>query len=232
MFEPRAFSIAVSFSFLAGCASVGAVPSFRSSPREEAPRVVAGTTAATEPVAPPQSAIPADGRWHGDLDLLLGVRGILDDGWDPGQAQGVLGIQFALRPPRSVVGIELGAAISGNENEEGPNDVDVSSRLAEMWVGPQLALGDRRKGHIEVFVGAGVTYLGGETERLNGVGMAVSDSDSAVGGYAHAGVAWRVTRQLRLGLDMRGVFGADMTLHGREADPDYMQLAFVFGVGW
>jgi hypothetical protein len=231
MFHARASSIALSLASLAGCAGMAATPAPRAPLAEAAPAPPAAPAAA-EPAALPQNAIPADGRWHGDLDLLVGVRGILDDGWDPGQGQGVLGIQFALRPPRSMVGIELGAAISADENEAGPDRVDVSSRLSEMWVGPQLAIGDRRKGNLDVFVGAGVTYLGGETERLDLGGMVVSDSDTAVAGYAHAGVAWRLTRRLRLGLDLRGVFGADMRLHGEEADPDYLQAALLLGVGW
>ena len=101
-----------------------------------------------------------------------------------------------------------------------------------MWVGPQLALSDRRRGSMDVFVGMGVTYVNGTTERVVGVNTVVDDSDSSAGGYGHAGLAWRVSKTLRLGFDVRGVFGTDLTLHNQQADADYVQAAFLLGIGW
>lgn len=181
----------------------------------------------------PEHADPGadDAPWQTGVQALVGGRSLDEDQWDPVEDHFVLGVELDTRPQQFPLGLEFG--ISGSVGREYDltflgQDFDLTASVGELYVGPRLTFDAGERGGFVPFAAAGVTYLAGELEAIQG-SLAVSDRDSSVAGYAHAGFYYLFASKLRVGVDARSVFGSDLTLFGVEADADYGQIALVVG---
>lgn len=198
---------------LSACSALGS-DVHRGSTQEAGPPSTAA--AAPVPEQPPAS--------NKRLAFYLGQRNLDEDYWDPLDQQVSFGFEFIGENAANWVGFEVGLMGSYNEDTEGAIDVDGST--AELYVGIHKTLG---KGSVHPYLGGGVSWIAAE---YNGSvsGLSVSDDDSSVAGYAHGGIVFDLSRVLSLGVDLRTLFGSDITLFGANGDADYVQLAVVMGV--
>jgi hypothetical protein len=57
----------------------------------------------------------------------------------------------------------------------------------------------------------------------------LSAFDTSMAGYLHGGVEWLTGESFCIGLDVRWLFGSELTIAGVEGDADYLQAALKFG---
>lgn len=191
--------------------------------------------------APASNPTPrADERragWGGSASFLIGGRAV-DDDFEPVEDQLILGIEGEFRPGRFPLGIEVGVQTSLGYDQadvvtnQGVAEVDRTAVLSEFYVGPRLTI---EAGPVRPYVGGGVTVLNGYLEASTdsfGPNVSIDDNDTTAAGYAHAGVHFDITRAFHVGLDVRGVFGAELDFEGATLDADYVQAAFLVGGHW
>ena len=205
-------------------------------PRDCASLPAVPISAAPEAPAPTARAQGSD-PWRGGVRGMLGYREV-DDDFDPVEQQLVLGVEADMRPASFPLGMELGLLYSiGFKDDFEGTGVDVTAGIGELYLGPRLTF-DLADDTIHPYLGGGVTLMLADLEFSTSVGggtAAISD-DTAVAGYAHAGVLFDVGESLDIGLDVRGTFGSefDFELAGARGtlDGDYLQFAVVFGTHW
>jgi hypothetical protein len=121
-----------------------------------------------------------------------------------------------------VLGWEAGVGFGIDSASFG--SVDVTSTTAEIYGGARKTFMDPA-GQWHPYVAGGLSYINGE---LDVAGF--SESAGSLGGYLHGGVLLDITEDMYLGLDLRTLFGTDLTIAGFSGDADYTQLAVM--VGW
>jgi hypothetical protein len=178
------------------------------------------------PSASPQESVDSG---VSSLNLLVGMRRLDEDDWEPVDEPGVVGLEYANERPNAALGFEFGLAIAAAEEDEfvtGLGDVEFTNRALEVYGGLRKTF--FADAAVRPYLGAGVTAIGVEVEGESG-GVSADDDDTTFGGYAHGGLEFRITNSFRLGIDARAVFGTDVDLFGASGDVDYEQLALVAG---
>ena len=195
-----ASSIALLVGITASCTSVG---SSSASPFRSAPA-------------------PAD-RPSLLISIMGGSRSLDDDvAWDEIDQPAVFGLESAsLGDP---LGLEVGLSFATDDTTV--SGVDVTNSFLETWVGGRATFGD---GPLLPYVGAGLSLVLARVEGESG-GTSVSDDDTGVGLYLHAGVLYLIGGRFFVGVDARILTGASVELFGIDTDADYTQIAGV--VGW
>lgn len=154
------------------------------------------------------------------VGLYVGQR-YLDEGeWEPVDEQLALGIEYSHERPGSVIGWEAGFFHSSDDDDVLGFDVEVST--IEFYGGVRKTFGD---GVVRPYVGGGLALITLEAD-ISGVGDA---DDTSPAGYAHAGLAFRVSDSFHVGVDLRALFASDLDLAGIDTDADYEQLALMLG---
>ena len=169
------------------------------------------------PVPEPVSTASRDNR----ITLYLGQRNLDEDDYMPVDEQGVFGVEYVRESPGSIIGWEIG--LMGSYDEDRIGGFDVEGSTGELYTGVHKTF---LTGVVRPYVGAGISFINSEVEVV-GLGK---DDDDSVAGYAHLGVMFHVTELFFLGLDVRALFGSDMTIAGVSTDADYGQLAL--NLGW
>ena len=149
--------------------------------------------------------------------VYLGGRKLDDDYYSPVEDQGVIGLEYSYEGSNSVIGWELG--LMGSYDD----DLLVNVGVGELYGGVRKTF--RRGARFQPYLGAGLSLATVRVEPLIGG----DEQESAVGGYAHGGLAIMLGRSFHLGLDARTLFGTDVTIAGTDTNADYTQLALVLG---
>lgn len=170
------------------------------------------------------------GGWRHGVVAHIGGRGLDEDIWSPLEDQGVLGVEYDGAPVDSLIGLEagiVGSVATEDVAVTGPAIVELRGAVFETYVGARLSPPGRDPG-LKPYVGAGVSLVSAAIEAESG-STVVDDDDSSLGGYVHGGLYYLAGSGLRVGLDVRGVFGTDMTLFGASGDADYAQVTVLIG---
>lgn len=154
------------------------------------------------------------------ISLYLGQRDLDEGDWSPVDEQATFGVEFAQEKPGSMVGWEVG--LMGSSDDDTVAGFDVTGSTSELYGGVRKSFGE---GVVRPYVGGGLAFINGKVD-VSGVG---DDDDSSAAGYAHGGIDLAVSEVVHLGLDLRLLFGSDITLFGVNGDADYGQLALVLG---
>ena len=193
------------------------------------------TTSVQDAPAAPQAApaAPQQAQPSGNMLVLsLGGRGLDESQWSPVEDQVSFGFEFVHEPIDSLIGFEVGTqfGFSGERINVPPTgDADVISTVSELYGGAHKTF--FRDATTQPYIGGGVTLLYAlfATDFGN---VTTSDEDSTAGLYVHGGVQTHVAKNFVIGLDLRAVFGTDITLFGSSGDADYGQVAFFLGIGF
>lgn len=183
--------------------------------------VLSACTAVT-PSAVPSSAAQelTSAEKSNRVSLYLGQRDLDKDDYDPVDEQGTIGLEYAHEPPGSPVGFEVG--VMGSRSKEHAGGFEVEGKTGELYGGIRKSFGSDV---VRPYIGAGIALINSKVD-VSGAG---DDDDSSAAGYAHAGINFDITPSFGIGLDLRFLFGSDMTIAGVDTDADYGQLALVLG---
>jgi len=154
------------------------------------------------------------------LALYLGQRNLDEDDYDPVDEQPTFGIEYSSEAPDSTIGWEVG--LMGSKDEDTVAGFDLSGSTGELYGGIRKSFGE---GTVRPYIGAGLSAINSELE-VAGLG---SEDDSSLAGYAHGGLMFDVSQSFFLGIDVRVLFGSDVSYGTFETDVDYGQLALVLG---
>lgn len=177
---------------------------------------------------------------EGNINFILGGRGLDDDYWRPAEDHGVFGINFDFGKDAWPVNIAIGLYGSGGTEDLvggclrcGPPP-QLPGAVIESMIG-ELSLGvlwrpetDQR---LRPYLGGGLAFLDAEKSSSRGF-IGASQDDQSSGLYVNGGLAWRIGRSFNVGLDARLVTGTDVTIFDEKGDADYFQLGVLLGYGW
>jgi hypothetical protein len=168
-------------------------------------------TSQGRPAGSPPPAAP-----ERQIGIYLGRRNFGDkDFWIPNEKQGAFAVEFAQDSGDSI-GWEVGLA--GSTDESGP----WTGSTAEVYGGLRKSFGED---NVRPYIGGGLSLINAEWE-LGGVSVG---DDTSLAAYLHGGVQFLVSPTFFLGLDVRTLFGSDVTIAGFDGDADYTQMAVTFG---
>jgi hypothetical protein len=170
------------------------------------------------------AAVQADGASY--LSIHVGRRSLDEDDWAPIDDPPAIAFEFA-RVPDSGLGWEVGLGLSYDEEDLGAFDFDAT--ILELYGGARADLAG--PGAVVVpYLGLGLSIAVVESSGSSG-SSSVSDDDATFGFYAHGGIAVPIGDNLRIGADVRGLFGTDVELFGVAADVDYAQVTIFIAFG-
>ena len=181
----------------------------------------------------PACQAPVDRQMH----IIVGVRQLDDDDWDPVDQQFTLGIDSVhiVKGREGVrIGAEYGIALahSGEEEVPGVPGVDVSAFSIEGHFGVRLMPpGDAKD--VTPYIGLGLAVQHMLLE-FDGPGGNLEFTDTAVAPYIHIGVDVPTgDGSLTWGADIRFLMGSDFEASDQGAtldgDADYVQFALTMG---
>lgn len=174
-----------------------------------------------------QTSEPSASRF----DVLLGLRALDKDDWDPVEHQAALGLEYVHERPSDFVGFELGLSGSSGLKQDEPiagNFADVRGRTTELSAGVRKTF-SRQPGQASPYLGAGVSWIRADLREEFPLSTA-EDHDASGGIYVHGGVDFPIGQALSLGFDLRALGGTKIELFGSNGTADYVQLALVLGV--
>jgi len=192
------------------------------------------TSTQATPVTPaaPQQAQPARKRPEPSVLVFLKIGGrSLDDDkfWDEVDHPFTIGAEFAFRKPESTFGPEFGLSFAVDGEDRAA--LDTVATFFEAYGGLR-ATGDFGPGkRIHPYAGAGLVGILADERHVAGASK-IDDNDVTLGGYAHIGVYYSISRLIHIGVDGRIVFGTDLDLFSTSTDADYEQLTFIIGAGF
>lgn len=130
------------------------------------------------------------------------------------------------------VRLEGGFAYSNDEGdaEVGGEDVNLDAHTYELSLGANWS---HLFGRVRPFAGAGASVLWLEKEGVDDdLDLVFEDEDTAVGGYAKAGVLFEITPRSHVGIEFRHFEGGDASFDGTELETSYDQVVLILGTGF
>jgi hypothetical protein len=184
----------------------------------------------------PSLAPPPDRDWHLNYALYLGQSELESDFWDPVDRPIVFGMEFAVLHETGL-GVEFAMNLGYDEEESGVVDIggtlfetDLSTELFELSGGLRLQrdIGSRWF----LYGGGGLAWVDTVSEIFIEQDLTIADdSDDDFGFYYHGGFGIRVTPELYVGLDVRGLEDTQLEIDSFDTSADYLQFALVVGGG-
>lgn len=176
---------------------------------------------------PAQDAARLESSWATDVFFLVGGRELDDTAaWEGLEKPVAFGMEFSARRRGSWLGFEGGFQAAYDETTV--LGVDVSDLFLELYFGGRITGDLGSEGRVHPYLGLGGTLLYTEVSGEAG-GLALSEDDTSLGFYGHAGVYARLGRAFLLGLDARLVTGTDVSVFGVDTDSDYAQVSLLLG---
>jgi opacity protein-like surface antigen len=159
---------------------------------------------------------------EGQITAYLGQRSLDDDDWHPVDDQLTVGVEYAQERMSNPIGWEVGLMASKDEGHVAGSDVE--GHTAEVYGGIHKTFGSDT---LRPYVGAGLAVIRASVE-----GPGPDDDDASAAAYAHGGISFALSDEMRLGLDLRFLLGSDIELNGFDTDADYVQLAVGLAFGF
>jgi Outer membrane protein beta-barrel domain len=172
--------------------------------------------------SPTDGSTPTASRDH-QIKVYLGQRSLDEDDWSPVEDQAALQLEYSHESPDDAVGWEVG--IGGSADDDtidvgfGPQDVTLAT--GEFYGGVRKSFG---AGNVRPYIGGGLSFINLDVEVDS-----ASEDDSSLGLYLHGGVEFLLGQSFALGVDLRTLFGSEITIAGFDTDADYAQLALTLG---
>jgi hypothetical protein len=174
---------------------------------------------------------------EGNAHLLGGVRTLDNQFWRPVDDQFVGGVQVDFGGSHWPLHLQTGLHRSEEDHRRSEcfilcnfGGVEVKGEIWELSFG---VLKMWRKGNlVRPFAGGGMSVLDAE---LRDNTTRTKAEDRSPGVYASGGVLWRREDSrisFNTGFEGKILLGSDLRFPGREGNADYLQLAFLIGLGW
>jgi len=172
------------------------------------------------PQYPEPGGIPPPPPEH-QFSLSFGQRHFTDDDnfWEPNEDQGMFAFEFAEESSARAIGWEVGFAGSGDESTLA--GTKWTGQTGEIYAGLRKSFGSDS---VRPYLGGGLSFLRAQWESAG-----FEDDDTTLAAYGHAGIDFLVSQTFFIGLDVRVLFGSDITIGPLDGDADYNQAALRFG---
>lgn len=163
---------------------------------------------------------------EGNVNMLLGMKYLEDDDWEPVEDQLLLGVMFDITPPGSPIAFAVDLLATGDDDDyyDGYDYYETTGSTTEIdlgirWYTPPAV--------IRGYIGGGLALVNAEiTVEVNG--HEASEDDSAVGFFLNGGLVVTLVRHLNLGLNAR-YSEAEVDIAGYEAEAGGFALAGFIG---
>jgi hypothetical protein len=179
-------------------------------------------------------ASPALAAGGGNVNFVLGGRGLGSDVWGETDQQDAFGVMADYAGQTWPVRLEGGIFVStGKADFVEPvffSRSEVENRISELAFGLNHTW-DKR-GRTRPFIGGGLAWVVAQSDITSEFFADAHDDSEALGVYAHGGVFWRVGATFNLGVDVRLMGTTEIGLFGESGDAGYGQIGLVFGWGW
>jgi len=173
-------------------------------------------------------------EFTGNLSGSLGNKSLDNNDWDNVDSQGSLGFISDFKMKNWPVSVAVDGFLSigddtrdNEDNIEDLKDVDASTAdlhlgVRKIWIIPGSKFSP--------YLGGGLALIRGSQEReVNGVKE--DESDSAMGNWLGAGIYWRPTGKLNIGVDVR-YSKANISLFERDIAAGGLQTGIFVGYHW
>ena len=150
-----------------------------------------------------------------NLNLLVGMRDLGDEFWEPNDEQFTVGMEFDTYRRDEWVGLDAGFHYGDDDTGGG------FGQTTEMFVGVRKTF--TVAGNLHPYVAAGATYIWA-TNGVSSPPNILAEQDSSFGLYGRGGIYWTFAEMVNIGVDVRFVAGTDIEAFGAE-DADYVQFA-------
>ncbi len=167
----------------------------------------------------PASGVHSSSEPQTQMAIYLGGRSFDTGLWSAVDEQRAFQIEYSHQASPEDIGWEVGCG--GSRDDGTILGADVRGRTGEVYGGVRKTFGSET---VRPYLGGGLSIIRAEYE----VGSA-SDKDTSAAGYVHGGVEFLVSPTFFVGLDLRGLFGSQISIAGVDGDADYTQAALTFG---
>lgn len=218
---PRLLALIVVSGSLASCITER-VPIYPTHPEQPS---AAAPVAPRQPPPPPPGAVTDQVGRYARFQMLFGYRSYASN-WDPFDDQFAFQFGGTHEWPTVPVGVEWNFGFASVSKTF--DNTRFTNQNFEVSVGPTKTfhLGG---GKWFANLGAGVAWTYTEEGDTSYCCSLVGESDGWWAGYAHSALIYRISPQVDIALDLRGLTGEDVELGDFVLDGQYWQLGLGFG---
>lgn len=153
-----------------------------------------GVTTFLAGLAAAHPAVAASGEWTGDVNFVLGQKMLKTEDWDPVEDQGALAAEVSWG--KRVWPISIATDLLGSNETTTVAGVDFEGTTSELGLGIRKIW---QSGKFHVYIGGGLAQIYAKA-KVSVTGFSAEDTGDGTGGWAGAGVFWRLGRRFNLGL--------------------------------
>jgi len=176
-----------------------------------------------------QGLAAREGETYGAILFHAGERELRDEVWEPVERQTALGFTIAAASFEEGLGMQFQYFEGrGDADEDEPGSGVGSSTSRHHEVGFGLWLPIETHTPLMPYVGFGALRMWARFESAP-PGIVAHSDDVSNGGFANAGLLFRIGAHLVLGVEARVVFGTRLEIQGERVDADYGQVSAVLG---
>lgn len=173
-------------------------------------------------------------QYNGNLSLLIGQKSFNSNDWPNVDNQMTLGFMADFKNTSWPVSIVLDGFLSAGDDPSSTSDaVDITPGLdassTSLHIGVRKAW-EHADSDFDPYIGGGATYVSGSQESTFS-GVLQDESDTGIGGWIGAGIFWKPSKRLHVGLDVR-FSQAAIQLFDNDIDAGGLQRGLFLGYHW
>lgn len=169
--------------------------------------------------------------FSGNVSGYLGSKSLDKDDWDGYEDQTGAGLitDFSFDNWPVSIAVDIFLSASDYEKNDSTNKIEIDAYTSEIHLGLRKiwAIPGSR---FSPYAGAGLAYINGRQEQDDTFGSH-DENDSAPGGWFGAGIYWRPTDKLNVGLDVR-YSQAEITLFDQDLKSGGIHSGLFIGYHW
>lgn len=157
----------------------------------------------------------------GEVNFIIGGKGLDKNDWDPNEDQGEFGAEvtwggsdWPIAFATDILASSAGADLLGFEYNDQSSELAFGVR--KIW----------EAGRARPYIGGGIAKLDAQRERGN-----VTEDDTTLGGWIGGGIFWRLGSRFNIGLAAR-VSRGQVTIGGVEKEAGGSHAGLILGWGW
>ncbi len=198
--------------------------------------VLAACGLATAEVAPAVAPAPVPAAepssWTGNINALIGGKGLDEDEWEPAEGHAAFGIMFDARPRAWPISFVVNLIGSAGGDEDDDTDIETTASTGELQLGIKKIFGDGGDGAFRAWVAGGVSFMSASIVIDRPNQDEIDEDDSAIGGWVGGGVYWTIARHFNIGPALQFSHGQEVELFGVDRQPGGVLVGLELGYHW
>ncbi|NOZ67966.1 MAG: porin family protein [Deferribacteres bacterium] len=176
-------------------------------------------------MGPNAYALDADG-WSGNANLLIGVKSLDEDDWNPLDEQTEIGIGVDFKQDDWPVSGTIGYLFSSDDDNV--MGVDIEGNTSELYFGVRKIW--ELPSLVRPFVGGGLALVNAKLEAAAS-GVKVTDDDSGIGIWIGGGAYLVLSGNFNIGVEFR-YSRAEVTLFNTDVEAGGLHYGVTAGYHW